>query len=299
MIISNLEKSAGFYSLFFFMVNHYLYAKKNNLQFKINSDNWLFKYVKGWEDYFKNIDIIEGNVCNDIYFGHHQQIDNFTITEYKNVIKELYVYNNNIKQLIESKKKELSLKNNYDSIFIRHGDKLSGESNYICTEKYIEVLLNKNPKCHTIFLQTDDYNCYLDLKNYISNHNLEINIITLAKEFTKGGMIIFSCNKSGIEWAINGHEINKNYISGVIDNLRNITPIDKLNNDEIFNHTLEMIIGIDIVLNSNISICEYSSNVSRFIKLAHNNSDNVYDVLNPDKDIDWNKTRCPAFELLF
>ena len=60
-----------------------------------------------------------------------------------------------------------------------------------------------------------------------------------------------------------------------------------------------MIIGIDIVLNSNISICEYSSNVSRFIKLSHKNSNNVYDVLNQDKDIDWNKTKCPSFELLF
>jgi len=299
MIISNLEKGAGFYSLFFFMVNHYLYAKKKNLQFKINSSNWLFKYDKGREDYFKNIDMIKGNACNDICFGHNQQIDNFTITEYKNIIKELYLYNDNIKQLIEVTKEKLSLKNNYDSIFIRRGDKLSGESNYISTEKYIEVLLNKNPKCHTIFLQTDDYNCYLDLKNYITHNNLEINIITLAKETTKGGMIIFSCNKAGIEWAVNSHEINKNYISNVINNLRDSTSIDKLNNDEIFNHTLEMIIGIDIVLNSNISICEYSSNVSRFIKLAHNNSDNVYDVLNSDKDIDWNKTRCPSFELLF
>ena len=91
--------------------------------------------------------------------------------------------------------------------------------------------------------------------------------------------------------------MNKNYISNNINNLRNFTPIDKLNNHEIYEHTIEMIIGIDIVLNSNISICEYSSNVSRFIKLAHKNSNNVYDVLNPDKDIDWNLTRCPSFEL--
>lgn len=299
MIISKLEKSAGFYSLFFFMVNHYLYAKKYNLQFKINSSNWLFKYDKGWEDYFINIDIIEGNICEDRCFGHHQQIDNFTITEYKNIIKELYIYNENIYNLIQATKEKLSLKKKYDSIFIRRGDKLFGESNYICTEKYIEVLLNKNPKCHTIFVQTDDYNCYLDVKKYIESKKLNIDVITLCNEQLKGGMIIFNCNKSAIEWAVNSHEINKNYIYDVIDNLQNTIPIDKLNNDEIFNHTLEMIIGIDIVLNSNISICEYSSNVSRFIKLAHNNSDNVYDVLNSDKDIDWNKTRCPSFELLF
>jgi hypothetical protein len=59
-----------------------------------------------------------------------------------------------------------------------------------------------------------------------------------------------------------------------------------------------MLVGIEIVLKSDIVICEYSSNVSRFIKLANKNSDRVFDVNNPTKDIDWNKTRCPAFELL-
>lgn len=299
MIITKLDKSAGFYSQFFFLVNHYLYAKKHKLGFKVESINWLFKYNKGWDDYFKNIDIIQENECSNTYVGHHQQLENFTITEYKNIIKEIYVYNDRITQLIETKKKQLSLKQDYDSIFIRRGDKLVGESNYICTEKYIEILLIKNPKCHTIFLQTDDYNCYLDLVHYVSKHNLDINIITLCNENTKGGMIIFNCNKSGIEWAVEKHLENKDYISNVIDNLRNITSIDTLNNDEIYEHTIEMIIGIDIVLNSNISICEYSSNVSRFIKLSHKNSNNVYDVLNQDKDIDWNKTKCPSFELLF
>ena len=57
-------------------------------------------------------------------------------------------------------------------------------------------------------------------------------------------MIIFNYNKSGIECAINSHEKNKKYISSVIDNLRSTTPIDKLNNTQIYHHTLEMLIGI-------------------------------------------------------
>lgn len=157
----------------------------------------------------------------------------------------------------------------------------------------------KKPDCHTIFIQTDDYNCYLDIKNYIEIKNLSINVVTLCEEKNKGGMIIFSCNKSGIEWALNNHNINKNYISNVINNLRVTTPIDKLSNNDIYKHTIDMIIGIDITLNADIVVCDYSSNVSRFIKLANKNSKNVFDVNNPDKDIDWNKTRCPAFELLF
>ena len=101
------------------------------------------------------------------------------------------------------------------------------------------------------------------------------------------------------EFLYNRYFKNKKNISSVIDNLRSTTPIDKLNNTEIYHHTLDMLIGIQIVLESNIVICDYSSNVSRFIKLANKNSNNVFDVNNPDKDIDWNRTRCPAFELLF
>lgn len=297
MIISELSKSAGFYSQLFFLMNHYLTAKKNMQKFTIKSDTWLFKYNKGWEDYFKNIDITEGNNSENKYGKHHMHMDAFTITEYKEIIKEIYIYNDLTQIKIEQIKKKLNM-TDYDSIFIRHGDKLSGESNYIPTEKYIKVLLEKNPQCHTIFLQTDDYNVYTELQDYIRQNNLQINVITLCKENTKGGMIIFNINKTGIEQAHNIHEVNKPYISTVIDDLRKFLPIDCMTHDEIYEHTIEMIIGIDIVLNSNICICEYSSNVSRFIKLASNNSNNVYDV-NQNKDIDWNKTTCPAYELLF
>jgi hypothetical protein len=91
---------------------------------------------------------------------------------------------------------------------------------------------------------------------------------------------------------------NKEYISTVLENLRNTTPIEQLNNEEIYQHTIDMLIGIDIVLNADFVICDYSSNVSRFIKLANKNSNNVFDINQPDKDIDWNKTNCPAFELI-
>jgi hypothetical protein len=54
-----------------------------------------------------------------------------------------------------------------------------------------------------------------------------------------------------------------------------------------------MIIGIDICSKSNICICDYQSNVSRFIKLFHNNPNNVYDIIN--EDIDYNKIQNPAY----
>ena len=59
-----------------------------------------------------------------------------------------------------------------------------------------------------------------------------------------------------------------------------------------------MLIGIDIVLNSNIVVTDYSSNVARFIKLKHCNSDKVYDLISKSNKIDYNKIICPSFLFL-
>jgi hypothetical protein len=209
MLITKLGRGAGFYSQFFFLVNHYLYCKKNNIKFIVDSNDWLFKYKNGWDDYFLNINIYEGLDLNNCY-GHHQQIGDFNITEYKSAIKEIYIYNSTITNKINEFKKNINIQEGYDALFIRRGDKLSGESTFIDTVKYIEILLSKKPNCHTIFVQTDDYNCYLDAYNYIKNKMLNINVITICKEELKGGMIIFNCNKSGIEWAVKNHIQIKN-----------------------------------------------------------------------------------------
>jgi hypothetical protein len=68
-----------------------------------------------------------------------------------------------------------------------------------------------------------------------------------------------------------------------------------MNPSEIYNHTITMIIGIDLLINSNICVLDYQSNVSRFVKLAHNNINNVYDIITKTNNIDINKKICPAY----
>ena len=36
----------GFYSQLFFLLNHAIYAKTNGLDFRIDSEKWLFKYSR-------------------------------------------------------------------------------------------------------------------------------------------------------------------------------------------------------------------------------------------------------------
>ncbi len=69
--------------------------------------------------------------------------------------------------------------------------------------------------------------------------------------------------------------------------------VNDMNSEEKYEHVENMIIGIELVSNSNICVTDYQSNVSRFIKLRHHNFENVYDVEN--KKIDLENKCCPAY----
>ena len=42
-IVSTMNATSGFYSMLFFNLNHYLYCKRNQINFQLNTSNWLFK----------------------------------------------------------------------------------------------------------------------------------------------------------------------------------------------------------------------------------------------------------------
>jgi hypothetical protein len=283
-LISSLSKRAGFFSEMFFMFNHYLFCKDNNLLFCLKTDKWLFKYKKGWNDYFEYSHCIEGSV-NTLLYGHGFIIKQYKIKDYKIAIDELYKYNSITKEKIHNTKVKLGLNSiDYGSIFIRRGDKLLSESILHPTERYIDLLLYKYPNCKTIFIQTDDYNCILDAEKYLKGRN--INIITICNKDMRGVFV----NNHSIDTRINS---NIFYLNSIKDNIVNYKTLHQMNPDEIYEHTLEMIIGLDIVINSKYCVFDYQSNVSRFIKLAHVIPDNVFDI--QGYDMDMNSLICPAY----
>ena len=101
-VITALNKAAGFYSQFFFMVNHFIYAIKNNLTYQIESSSWLFSYNLGWYDYFENISFTGANNNPNIIRSHGRNLGKFTLSEYKSAIKTLYKYNETIKNQIHN-----------------------------------------------------------------------------------------------------------------------------------------------------------------------------------------------------
>jgi hypothetical protein len=90
MIISILDSSAGFYSQLFFLLNHYLYAEEKKLKFIIDSSNWLFKFNKGWNDYFITFNadnIVDKNNSNK--YKHGNVIKDYKIKDYIKSIKDI------------------------------------------------------------------------------------------------------------------------------------------------------------------------------------------------------------------
>jgi len=289
MIVSVLNRAAGFFSQFFFTVNHYIYCMKNKINFTLKSDEWTFLYQFGWTDYFLPFDLLfNDNDNTNSQYGHGNVIEDVAYLEYKNALPLVYKYNEFIQSKINEKMDEFELtKGSYSSIFIRRGDKLLCESKFIETNKYIETLLNVEPDCKIVFLQTDDYNCYIDLINYINDRGLDIKVLTLCNNN------LFGFTMSGVEFYNTDSNFSEN--NPYIHTIRSMNVKNKLifdmDKEEIREHMTTFLVGVDIVLQSKICVTDYSSNVGKFIKLW--NSDSVIHVFGEDMDL--YKVSCPSY----
>jgi hypothetical protein len=68
--------------------------------------------------------------------------------------------------------------------------------------------------------------------------------------------------------------------------------------NEMYDHIMDMIIGIDIVLNSELVVADFSSGVANFIKLKHKTSENVWTIQNKSNYINYDNIICPSYKLL-
>jgi hypothetical protein len=144
----------------------------------LDNTDWFYKYSKGWTDYFNDIDF-DGNDADEIAHtvGHIYLFEHFPLYEYIDALKNIYIYNENTKRIIDTsienyffgegspyqRSSDEENEKKYDSIYIRRGDKLIFETNYISGEKYLELLIEKNPNCKNVYLQTDDYNSFIEI----------------------------------------------------------------------------------------------------------------------------------------
>jgi hypothetical protein len=301
LIISNWDNGSGFYSEMGFKLNHYLYCKKYKINFSMQTTpSWPYTLKDGWIDYFEDVKLtynIDSNTNTDenekqIINGCCTILEQFPLSDYVAIIPEFYKYNDETKKHINKIKEQLDINNKeYGAVYIRRGDKLVDETKYIESKKFADMLINKMPDCKILFVQTDDYNSYIDIKNYIEN------------DLKKGIKVLTTCPAdrfgtiahSGYTDKIVKNDVDnssKDYMNQIKDKLSK--PIAEMNIEERKEHTLELLTGIDICMNAKYVICDFKSNVSRFIKIAHRDFYSVFDV--SDEYIDISEKKCPAFD---
>ena len=323
MIVVHLEtRDAGFFSTFFFMVNQYLYAKINHQRFRLISDNWLFKSEKGWTDYFLPIDYdpIQPSLLDSfepIEIRKHATIlANYPFQLYRTIIPKMYCLNASLQKQCENARKLFFEKithkkintQEYGSLFIRRGDKLIEESLLIPAENYLVYLLEIYPNVRTVFVQTDDYNVFLELLECQTRvpSIQHLNLYTLCKPEIRGGMVITKekydyMRDPNFETNIQKIRIpeNQEYLLEYRENLKSFLPLEMQTPEQVGEHTTDMLIGIDFLLKSKICVTDYLSNVTRFIKFAHPNFDAVYDILRQSNSLDMNIIGCPGYSANF
>lgn len=275
------SKSGGYCNQLWHLIGYYLYAKKHNLEFIVDDSVWNWKNNKGWDDYFNSEFKLLKNIIpkTPIYYTPNynntgyirSELNQFTLNEYRDMYKNIIILNDSLKYKLNNIMNTFNLKEkNFDAIMIRRGSKIFTESQYIKSEIYLDKLVNKNT--NIIFLQTDDYNCYEELKALIKEKNLNIRIVTICPKSKRGGQ---TAHKSELEMIKkNVHNANnKDYIYTFANTCKKAE--EEYSSEEMKIHMEEIIIGLEICLLSKFLCLDLQSNITRMLFTRHFNKNNV------------------------
>ena len=284
------KEDGGFFCQLWRLTSNLLYARQNNLQFFIDDSQWMFKHTLGWRDYFISLHVLSEHT--EIPLPIHQEcivddsrLHQYTLQEYMSVCKEIYVLNDALRQQYERQKNKLSDK--YYSIMIRRGDKMYGESIYLDTKRYVDELF-KCGQMLDIFVQTDDYTAYEEVSQYCKTHYPHSNVLTTCPS-SKRGAFVFNYQPSV---GSSTSELNNSYLL----QLTSISQksIKSYSSDEMKDHVEEMLIGLQVCMNSEYLCTDFQSNVTRYLVCCHKYPEHVIaidSILLPYH----NKIKCPVY----
>ena len=187
-IVFQLDNSAGFFSVFWFLCLTFIYAKKTQKDFYISHDNWQYTYQNGWHDYFDSLSLWNTNLISkykSIQCIRHWQIGNiprrFTVEDYINAVQTIFAPKAFI--FLKAQEEMAKLGEMYNSVYIRRGDKIRENSftptcDIVSQLCLLEGKTNNNP----IFLMTDDYAEFEFINSLIKHRK----IVTLCSPGVKG-----------------------------------------------------------------------------------------------------------------
>jgi hypothetical protein len=170
-VIFTNTNNAGFGSVLGFMLQAYVYAKKNSYPFIVKEKNWNYTYEKGWHDYFESLYAYNPRIVypNQENYQHAQmgQVPNYTYKDYTDAMKELYRPNEYIRNAANEFIEKIG--GPYNSIFIRRGDKISGKSKEMDAVNVESLIKKTGIKDGNVFVMSDDYSVVDEIKELLPN----------------------------------------------------------------------------------------------------------------------------------
>jgi hypothetical protein len=289
-LVLKIERVGGFTWVFWNIASYFIHSKRNNLKFYIDDSEYVFKHTLGWNDYFNSIEIYKGQpIETPIQFISSRIYDipiKITLEEYQEAFYFITNPTDDIKNKIKNTFIEYNIKKGeYDATFIRRGDKMFGESAYVDDILFVDLLINKGST--KIFLQTDDYQVYLNIVKYVKEKYPEksIDVITLCPSW-KNGTICYINEYNDIKQN-KAQTRNPEYIKYLLENHREC--VEEFSPEKMKQHCEEMLIGFTLCAYSRYFTCDFQSNVGRYLYTIHKNQENI-DVLFFDKHIDFKST---------
>jgi hypothetical protein len=210
-IVYTLKSDQGFFSVFGYMLRVYLFAKQRNVPFFIEHNNWQYTYKEGWHDYFKTLNVFDSNskYTNIERYENKAEFTGsnvplYTIKEYIDTIKEIFILNDNLQKTIDDYIK--SIGRDYISIYVRRGDK--NQDGPLPTVNEILSQTTIKDDGTPIFVQTDDYTVVEEMEKKFPS----CKIFTLTDKSERG-----SSNRKLLEATPDYRKKNTdNFLSGCV-----------------------------------------------------------------------------------
>jgi hypothetical protein len=239
-VVIVLNSTAGFFAVYHTLLRAYLYAKKLNIPFFVDHDNWQYTYKDGWHDYFKSLNILNRGEHFDSIERFENSANNdimkeFTVRDKIEAVKETFILNDRLQALVDSYIKEIG--GEYTSLYVRRGDKITERALIPLDDILSQTTIKDDGR--TIFIQTDDYSVVKDMRAKFPS----CKIMTMTKEDASG--------------AANG-------------NMTTWTPEQRKE------HTEELLVSCSVSARAKIGWTYYMSNVGNFIKILGYDAMHIY-----------------------
>jgi len=257
-IIFTLTNSAGFGSVAHFLTQAFIEAKKNKKEFFIENGGWQYG---NWNDYFKSLQSLDPSKDKDARrYRHGNQIQNATMQDHVDAVKEIFVLNDDLMKTAEEFK--ASIGGPYKAIYVRRGDKTSGEGKEMSAIDLPSMIKSTDISGgDNLFVMTDDYTVVDELKGLLPG----VKVFSMTPPENKGSSIHI---------------------------------LQKIDPESMKKHANELFASMQVFMGATKGWAENRSNLGRFLKLAAPSTTVLYQDNANNVEIPMSTRINPGFEYL-